>query len=176
MEETKPTVTTRSAGVRYGLILSLISIIYFLVMSVMNINMTEGPARWFSMIFTLAAIFLAHKYFKENGDGFMAYGQGVGIAFWLTLVSTVIYSIFFYVYIKFIDSSFMDMIRDQQLEQLEARGMSDEQIEQAMKFTEMFTSPEALLGFGIFGGVFFGVIIGLIVAIFTQNKRPEMGM
>jgi ABC-type dipeptide/oligopeptide/nickel transport system permease component len=176
MEETTPTITTRAAGVRYGLILSLISIIYFLVMSMMNINMVEGPARWLSLVFTAVLIFLAHKYYKDNGDSYMSYGQGVGIAFWTTLVSTVIYSIFFYVYVKFVDSSFMDMIREQQIEQMEARGMSDEQIEQAMKFAEAFTSPEALLGFGIFGGVLGGVIIGLIVTIFTQNKRPEMGM
>jgi hypothetical protein len=105
----------------------------------------------------------------------MEYGQGIGIAFWLGLVSSAIYSVFFYVYIKFIDSSFLDMIRDQQLEQFEARGMSDEQIEQAMKFANMFTNPEALLGFTLLGGVFFTIIIALIVTIFTQKKNPEPG-
>jgi hypothetical protein len=175
MEETTPAVTTRSTGIRYGLILSLISIIYFLVMTMLSINMTEGPGRWLSMVFTLAVLYMAHQYFKENGDGFMEYGQGIGIAFWLGLVSSAIYSVFFYVYIKFIDSSFLDMIRDQQLEQFEARGMSDEQIEQAMKFANMFTSPEALVGFSLFGGVFFTIIIALIVTIFTQKKNPEPG-
>ena len=104
---TTPTVTTRSVGVRYGIIGGLISIAYFLVLTTAGVDMSQGIGRWAGMIITIVIIFLAHKYFKDNGDGFMSYGQGIGIGFWIGLVSAVISSIFTYIYAKFIDASFI---------------------------------------------------------------------
>jgi hypothetical protein len=174
MEETT-SITTRSAGIRYGLILALVSVIYFLVLTIMNVDMTSGIGRWASILFYVAGIFLAHKYFKDNGTGFMSYGEGIGISFWIGLLSSVISSLFTYIYIKFVDSSFVEMIKEKQIEEMQARGMSDEQIDQGMKFAEMFMSPEAILIFGIIGGIVTILIVGLIVTIFTQKKSPEPG-
>jgi hypothetical protein len=168
-----PTTTTRSVGIRYGLIGGVISIIYFLVLNVAGINMTSGYWSWVGYLITIAILTLAHKYFKEESDGFMSYGQGMGIAFWMGLISAAISSVFTYIYVKFIDNSFMQMIKDKQMEDMEARGMSDEQIEQAMKFASMFSTPEALLIMGLIFGVIGTVIVGLIVTIFTQKKAPE---
>ena len=166
-------VTTRSAGVRYGLIGAVIGIVYFLIITTMGLDMTQGVWRWLSYLFSLVLIVLAHKYYKDNNNGYMAYGQGVGISFWYGVVSAVIGSIFTYIYVKFIDSSFIEMIQQKQQEELAARGMSDEQIEQAMGFARMFSSPEAILIFGIVFGIIGMVILGLIVTIFTQKKAPE---
>lgn len=166
-------VTTRSSGVRYGVIGAVIGIVYFLIITTMEMDMTQGVWRWFSYLITIALLILAHKYYKDNNAGFMSYGQGIGISFWYGLVSGVISSIFTYIYIKFVDSSFIDMIKEKQIEQMEGRGMSDEQIDQAMKFSAMFMSPEAFLIMGIIGGIIGAVIVGLIVSIFTQKKAPE---
>jgi hypothetical protein len=174
MEETT-SITTRSVGIRYGLILALVSVIYFLVLTIMNVDMTSGIGRWASILFYVAGIFLAHKYFKDNGSGFMSYGEGIGISFWIGLLSSVISSLFTYIYIKFFDASFVEMIKEKQIEEMQARGMSDEQIDQGMKFAEMFMSPEAILIFGIIGGIITVLIVGLIVTIFTQKKSPEPG-
>jgi hypothetical protein len=174
MEETaKPSVSTRSAGVRYGLIMAVISIAYFVILTVASVDMTSGIGRWSSSIFYIGVIYLAHKYFKDNGDGFMSYGQGMGVAFWLSLVCTVIYSVFFYIYVKFIDSSFIQAIKDKQMSEMEGRGMSEEQIDQAMKMAGAFMSPEAMFGFSIVGGIIFMMFIALIVTIFTQKKDAE---
>ena len=165
-------VTTRSTGMRYGLFLGGISIDLFLIMALSGMK-PDGPGRWIGVVFTFVIIFLAHKYYKQNGDGFMTIGQGVGIGFWTALTSSVISSIFTYVYVKFIDSGFIDMIKETQLEEMQKRGMSDEQVEQAMKFASMFTSPEAILIFGLVFGIIGGVVIGLIISFFTQKKNPE---
>jgi hypothetical protein len=167
------TVTTRSAGVRYGVIAGIIGVVYFLIVNTTGGDMTQGVWRWASYPITFIIIFLAHKYFKDNGDGFMTYGQGIGISFWSGLVSAVISSIFFYIFIKFIDSSFLDMIKDKQIQQMEERGMSQEQIDQGMKFAGIFMKPEMMFVFGLIGGVITSVICGLIVSIFTQKKGPE---
>lgn len=167
-------VTTKSTGIRFGLISAVIGIIYFIILRVADVDM-QGPASWLGWVITAVLIFLAHKYYKENGDGFLNYSQGIGIAFWLGLVSAAISSVFTYIYIKFVDTAFIDMIKDKQYEDMQSRGMSDEQIDQAMKFAGMFATPEAIFIMGFIMTVISAVIIALIVTLITQNKRPETG-
>jgi hypothetical protein len=176
MEEnvtTTPTITTRSVGVRYGIIGGLISIAYFLVLTTAGIDMSQGFGRWAGMIITIVIIFLAHKYFKDNGDGFMSYGQGIGIAFWLGLISAVISSLFTYIYAQFIDPSFVTTIREKAFADMEAKGTPQSQIDAATPWIEGMTSPLALLLLGLFFGVLITIVIALIISIFTQKPQPE---
>lgn len=174
MEESNaPAVTTRSAGMRYGVILSVISIVLFLGMTFADVDMTQGIGRWVSIPVYLVVIYLAQKYYMDNGDGFMSYGQGMGVTWWLGLISSAIYTVFFYIYIKFIDGSFVETIKQRQMDQMAERGMSEEQIDQAMSFAGAFMTPEAMFIFGLVGGIIFILICGLIVTIFTQKKNPE---
>ncbi len=168
-----PQVTTRSVGVRFGLIAALVGIAYFLVMNVAGIDMTQGFWNWVGYAITLTFVILSQKQFKEKGDGYMSYGQGIGIAFWMGLVSAVISSIFTYIYIKFIDTGFLQLVKDRQIEAMQQKGMSDEQIDQGMKMAAMFMTPEAMLIMMLIGGIIATIIIALIVTIFTQKKNPE---
>ena len=170
---TTPDVTTRSTGVRFGLIGAVIGIVYFVILNVAGVAATGGVWNWISYLITAAIIFFAQKYYKENADGFMSYAQGIGISAWIGIVSGVITSIFVYIYIRFVDGTFLEMVKDKQLEEMQKRGMSDQQIDQAMKFASMFTSPEAIFGFALIGGIVATIIIGLIVTIFTQKKNPQ---
>ncbi len=166
-------ITARDAGIRYGVILSCLSILYFVTVAATGANMTEGIGRWGGLIFTVGVLWFAHKYYKENGDGFMSIGQGVAISFWVSLISSVISSIFTFVYVKYIDDGFIQNLKDRQYDQFLEEGMSDSQIEQAMSISESFMTPNALLLFGIFGGIAMGLIIGLVIALFTQRKNPD---
>jgi hypothetical protein len=166
-------VTTRSTGVRYGLINALFGIVFFLVFVAMGVNIATSPLRWLGYCVTIVIVVLAHMYYKKNGNGYMSYGEGLGIGLWIGLISSVISSIFTYIYVKFIDSGFVDAIKDAQIEEMQKKGMSDEQIDQAMKFASMFMTPEAMFGFGLFFGFLGILVIALIVSIFTQKKAPE---
>jgi hypothetical protein len=166
-------ISTRSVGIRFGLISAVISVAYFVILNLVGIDMTQGVWNWFGYVLIIALLVLAHKYYKDNGDGYMSYGQGIGIALWLGIISALISSIFTYLYIKFIDTTFVETIKDRQMEAMQEKGMSDEQIDQAMQFSAMFMSPEAMFFFILFGGVVATIIIALIVTIFTQKKNPE---
>jgi hypothetical protein len=139
--------------------------------------MSRGIGQWAGLIVPIVIIFLAHKYFKENGDGFMSYGQGIGIGFWYGLIAAVISSIFTYIYAKFIDQSFIAGIREKAIADMEAKGQTQEQIDMAMKFMDCnLMSAEAIFFFGLFFGVLLAVIIALIVTIFTQKPQPEQSI
>jgi hypothetical protein len=172
-ESATPPSTIRSVGVRYGIILSAISIVFFLVLTFAGVDQTQGAGRWVGLIFYLIVIYLAHKNYKEGGDGFMTYGQGMTITLWIGIVCSAIYSLFFYIYIKFIDSTFVEAIKTKAIEDMEAKGMAQDQIDQSMEIAGKFMTPEAMLLFGLIGGIIMIIICGLIVSAFTQNKNPQ---
>jgi hypothetical protein len=171
MEE-NVSITTRAAGIRYGLILAVASIAFFVIMNVAGVDM-QGPLSYIGWAISIAVIYLAHKYYKENGDGYMTIGQGVGIGFWTGLISALISSPFTYIYIKYIDSAFIENIKDKQIEKMQEQGMSDEQIDQAMQFAGSFMSAEAMLVMGFVGGIIMAIIFAVIISLFTKNTPPE---
>ena len=172
--ENVESVTTRSVGLRYGSIMAAVAVLYFVALNVAGVDMTQGIGRWASILFYIGIIVLAHKNYKDSGNGFMSYGEGMGISFWIALITSVISSIFTFIYIKFIDAGFVEQIMDKQREAMEGRGLSEEQIDRAMKMTAKFMTPEMMLVFGIIGGLIMILIVGLIVTIFTQKKNPDI--
>lgn len=173
MEENANFPTTRATGIRFGLFLAVISIAYFLIMTLLGVDMSAGLARWGMWVVTIVMLVLAHKYFKDNGDGFMSYGQGVGIGFWAGLVSSVVSSIFTFIYVSFIDSSFIANIIRKAEEDMQAQGKTQAEIDMAMPWVEKFTTPVALLAMGLIFGILMAVFIALIVSIFTQKQAPR---
>ena len=162
------TVTPRSVGVKFGLISALISVLFFLILAVSGLNAFDNTWNWIGLVISVVLVFLAHKNFKDNGNGFMSYGQGVGIAFWMALVSLVINFIVTYVYVAFIDTGAMDLFYEKQIEEMSSKGMPDDQIDMAISWTKTLFWPMYA-----FFGLFFGVLVGVIVSIFTQKKNPE---
>lgn len=172
--QTAPAVTTRSVGIRYGLIMAVVSIAYFVILNMAGMDMSQGIGRWASLIFNIAIIYMAHKYYKDNGDGFMTIGQGTGIGFWIALISSALSSVFTYIYVKFIDQGFIQQLMDRQREVMEEKGtLTDEQIDQAMNMTSKFMTPELMFVFGFIGGLIILVICAVLVSLFTQKKNPE---
>ncbi|NJM25837.1 MAG: DUF4199 domain-containing protein [Bacteroidia bacterium] len=176
MEETNPTTeeaakqpTVMATGLRYGIISALVGIAWSLVRMVMGINMFDRDwSSWMGIIILIVMVVLAHKYFKDNGDGFMSYGQGLGISMVTITVSILISAVFTYIYMAVIDPGVFETFLDQTREQMESQGQSDDAINTAIEWTK-----KLFWVFFIIGSLFWGLIIGLIVSIFTQKKNPE---
>jgi len=165
-------VTTRSTGIRYGLIGAVVSVVFFLVVSMADVN-PQGGVKYVNWIITVALLLLAHKYYKDSRDGFMSYGEGIAISFWMGLVTGVIYSIFTYIYIKFVDQGFIESLKEMQADAYAESGMSEEQIDKAMSISDKLFTPEWLFLMSLIGTILTNVIIALIVTIFTKKTNPE---
>jgi len=164
--------TTLQTGIRYGVILGLISIIISAISFLANIEQNT-IATVISVVITIAGIYMAHKYFKDEGDGFMSYGQGLGIGTLASVVAGALGGIFSFLYLSFIDDSPLKKAMEQQRIKFEEQGMGDDQIEQAMAMAEKFSSPLMALIFSIVFSLIFGFIISLIVSAITKNVNPE---
>jgi len=159
--------TVRSVGLKYGAILAIVNIVFFLILALTG-HAFENQWGWLGLIFSIAVLFLAHKNFKDEGDGFMSYGQGVGIGFWISLLSVIVGGLFTYTYANIIDPATMDIFYEKQYEGMQEKGMGEEQIEMAVSWTKKLFWP-----LYVCFGIFFGVLVALIVTIFTQKKSPE---
>lgn len=165
--------STRGTGLQYGIIAAAIMIIYSLIIQFAGLAL-ESWVSWVSYLILAVAIYLAHNKFKENGDGFMTYGQGLALGFWVSLAAGVISSIFSFVYISFVDDSLIQQIKEKSRYDMEERGMSDAEIDMAMEMTEKFVSPGMMLVWGIVGTLLIGFLLSLIVSAITKKNNPQL--
>lgn len=167
-------ITTRGTGIKYGGILGLILIAYFMILISVGSSTTDSWIVWSYYILTAGLIFLAQVNFKQIGDGYMSYGQGLGIAFWTVLVSSVMHHAFSVSYMTYIDPDFARVMQDAQRQAMEDRNLSDEEIEAGMKMLARFSTPGMILIIGIVSSLFTGMLVALITTLFTRRENPNM--
>ncbi len=161
-------ITTRSAGVTFGLYTGAVSVAVFLITSLLGMNPFGGGLNYIGTVASIVLLVLAHKKFKDSGDGFMSYGQGFGIGFWFTLVSAALAIGVMYLYINFFDDMPMKLMLEEQATKMQESGTPDSTIETAAEWTKKLFWPIAAAG-GLIGGL----VIAAIVTIFTQKKNPQ---
>lgn len=164
--------SVKKVAMKWGLILGLISVALGMVWNLSGLA-GQSWTGWVILLPMAVILYLANKEFKESGDSFMSYGQGLGIGTLVSVIGGIIGSIFGYIYMTFIDDSAIKLAMDQAYESWEAQGMTDAQISQAEKFSEAFMNPGFFALSGFLLVAFFGFIIALIVSAITRNSRPE---
>lgn len=171
MEETKD-VSPKSVAIKYGLINGLIGIVFFVIVDFTSLH-GSTVLQWVPLLVTAGLMFFAHKEFIKDGDGFMSYGQGLGIGTLMALVSAVLSSIFTYFYVSFINAEYISNLREMTLQNYYESGMNEEMIETSMQYFDQWTTPTSMLIMGIIIGVFAGFIVSLIISAITKKSRPE---
>lgn len=166
-EQTKPAPTVMSVGIKWGIISSLVSIAFFIILVIAGVNAFDNKWGWIGSVFTIVLLVLAHKSFKDQGDGYMTYGQGVGIGFWMGVIATLVAGLFTYIYSNIIDPATMENFYEAQRIQMEERNMPDDQIDVAIEWTK-----KLFWVIYVIGGVVGSLVLALIVSIFTQKRNP----
>ena len=172
METNSTPVTPTTIGLRYGLLTGLVSIIFSFILFVTHAD--QSPVRWLALVILVGAMVMAHNAFKQANGGFMSYSQGLGIGAIMGGVSGVLTTAFNFLYMTFIDPEYMGRIMETTRAKMEEKGgMSDEQIDQAIKMVQKFSSGGWMILFGVVGSVLFGFLIALVVSAITKNSKPE---
>jgi hypothetical protein len=166
---TTTTVTARSTGVRYGFVLGIVIVAYFFILTSIGLHSNQGFWLWFKYAFIIGAIYMAHRYFKYHNGALMEYGQGVSVAVWTGLTFGLLDAVFRYIYIKFIDPSFIQKMQAVQIEEMQRKGMSETEIDQAVGITSLFVNAEFVAVVVFLSALVGAVVIGLVLSIFTRN-------
>jgi len=162
-----------AVAIRYALIVGIINIIYSIILYITDLHITSKFLSYVSFLIIIVGIYLAHKHFKNENGGYMSYGQGLGIGTLLSGIVGLLSGIFTFIYMQFIDTGLMERAQEMQIVELEKRGMSEEQIEQALKMAQSFTSPGMMIVWSIVAFLFVGFLFSLIISAITKHTRPE---
>lgn len=163
----------KQIAVNYGVLLALVSILSLVIMYVANIEKS-----WILSIVgfavTIYLLFTAIKTFKQGNDGFLKLGDALKVGLATALIAGLISAFYSYVHYSIINPEYIDLVLNEAREQMESSGqsMTEEQKQQALSFTESFTTPFMLSTFSLIGSLFFGFIISLISGLILRKEEP----
>lgn len=158
-------------ALKWGGILGLVLILITLIMYMTN---PAGNPSFsiLTLVAMVAFIALGLVEYRRTNEGFMTYGEGMGIGALLSAVAGLLSSAFITFYNVVIDPTIQQRATELAQEQLEKQGMDDDQIEKAMEIAQKFQSPGFVFVAQVFGTIIMGVLLTLIIAAIVRRNRP----
>lgn len=168
-------------GIKYGVICGLVYIICGMGTILIGTEAQTSPListgiGLAMLLGTFFVIFYGVKEFRDTvNGGMLSIGEGVKLGALIALIASILAAAFTLLYHYVIDPGYMDRMMETMRESFEEGGMPEEQIDQAMKWTNMFRSPLISVGFTIVWYSFWGFIKGLISgAILKREPSPSV--
>lgn len=164
--------STARIALKWGCILGLLLMVTTLAMYLTK--QTTNP--WFSMLTLIdmgIVLVLAMREFRLLNSGYMGYSEGLGIGALTSAIAGLLSAGFITFYNVVIDPTIQQRTLDMAREQLEDKGMADEQIDQALAISEKFQSPGFTFIAGTFGTLFIGFLLSLIVAAVIRRTKTN---
>ena len=166
-----------SAGLfalKMGVLFSAISIALTTIFFAAGlIHSGRDPASFIPLLVNaILASVMIKNYRDKQAGGAMSFGSCFGLSFIGFLISGVIGTPFQYLFMNIWHPGLLQKQFDATRAQYLAQGMTDEQIDTAMKWmTTSMTNPAIFIIFGLAGFAFVGAIISLIVAAICKKDR-----
>ena len=160
--------------VKYGLIAGVASIIWTLIMYLTGVDKSDmaNIVNWVAMAVILIFVVLAVKEQRDMNKGYITFGNAFKTSFLTFLISGVIGCAYYYIHTAMIDPSLIEYMRDKAMDEMANKNIPEDQIDIAMKYTNMFLSPGALTAMGFLFNLIIGAIAGLIVAAIMKKDPP----
>ncbi|MEM6967237.1 MAG: DUF4199 domain-containing protein [Bacteroidota bacterium] len=169
-------VSVIKTGVKYGIMLGLAGVISQLVMLLLGMNdsgadpTTSALLNLLSLAISIAIIVFAVRYHRDRElGGFISFGRGMKLCFWLGLVSGIITAIWTWIYQNLIAPESLDAIKTE-IEKIKAQVDDGEVPEMTLTIMEWtyaaVTNPLSIM----VGSLLSILFIGLFVSLFTKRN------
>ncbi|HTX88202.1 MAG TPA: DUF4199 domain-containing protein [Bacteroidales bacterium] len=173
--EPKPRSVSMNA-LYYGILTGAASIVLALILYIAGLYMNRSLG-YLSLLLLIGGMAWGTLEYRKNYlGGFISYGKSFTSCFMIGLFAGILGAIYMFIFARFIYPGFAQEILDKAQQQMLEKNpnMSDSQIEIAMKYTRMFTSPVMMAVWGLLANVFFSVVLGLLVSIFIRKEDKSM--
>jgi hypothetical protein len=101
------------------------------------------------------------------------YGRALGTGVMIALFAGLFSIVTNYLYFQVINPGMSEVIVQAQLDKMEAKGLTGDQLERAEKGVRFFMKPAMMALFGFISSIFWGTIISLIAAAVLKRKATE---
>jgi uncharacterized membrane protein len=169
-------LSPKSTIVTYGLILGGISVVFQLMLFILEMHYQQPPAVGIVSIIIMAGIlvyaFIQHK--KQN-EGFISLSEALKIGLGISLISALIGVVYSLILTNVLDPDTIEKTIDFAFEKMRAENpeMPQNTIDSARGIAEKMASPWIGSAIQIIGALFLGFIISLIGGLFVKKSRPE---
>ena len=175
------TVSSRPAGIKWGLIWGGISVVLALVAYIAGFSDPSSQSLgtyllgFFGIILSVIMIVMAIRQHRdEELGGYIRGGRCVSVGLWAGLVYGVVYGIWTIIFTTFIAPDFYDGVNSMLINEYEEAGMADDFIDKMLGWVKMTQGPVGAFISSLLGGTLFGMIISAIAALFMKKKSPGM--
>lgn len=174
-------VTFLNNALKFGLYYAIFSIVFTLIIYILDIKLYETATSisimFFSLIFAVTFILFGIKAYRQNGlGGKITFGQAFGQGFIIGIIASVISVVFNYILHEFIDPSYLPNMLVDAVDYLESKGIPEEFLEPAIESMESSMTTTGQLKGGLIAGPILSLIISLIVAasVKKDTTTPEI--
>jgi Protein of unknown function (DUF4199) len=165
----------------YGLIMAVASAILVLVLYFLGFHSDPAKlsaAKWIggvgglAIAVTVMVLGVKARRAEVPANEPFGYGPSFRAGFAIAFFDAVFYSIFFYCYLAFINTGFTEMIVQDTMDKMQAKGISGAQLDNVEKGIRFMSSAGMQTASALIGGIIFGVILALIIAAFIKRQAP----
>ncbi|NNC85918.1 MAG: DUF4199 domain-containing protein [Bacteroidia bacterium] len=159
-------------SLKYALYMSVASIALSLILFALGLD-KEQALGMLGIVFTVLFLYLGIKDKKETeGNGFLTFGEGFKRGAAITVIASIINSVFTYIYLSMINLELKDFQMEKEYDKMIERGMSEDQIDMSMNMMDKYF---AFFGIGgaLVGGIIIGLVISLIISAILKKENPD---
>lgn len=165
-----------SAGkfsINYGVILGLVMVVISVLTYVtgLAIQGAQWPTAIYYLVFPIVIFYAIHQYKKRNGN-LLGLGDAIKVGVVIGVISALVFVIYSLIFNYIIDPEFINQMmaaaKDKMIE--DNPEMTQEMIDQGMKFIEMFANPGLMGAFWVAMSAIFGLIYALIGGLIMKKE------
>ena len=165
--------TLMSNSVKYGLYTGIAMVLLSLLFYALDVKATSWP-QYVSIGLLLAGIIVGTLAFRDKcNGGYMSYGRSLGSGVMISLITGVILAVYSYLNSAFLNPEMIQQMMQAAEENMMQKGLSDDQIDQAMSVTNMFMTPAYIAITSLFSMLLWGTLISLLTSIFIKKDNKE---
>lgn len=174
---TESTASSSLIALKYGFISGLLSFLFSTLVNVMGwAESFQESIGWISMIWSLllfvTIIYLCLREFRAQNQGFIGYGQGLGLSTLLGAIGGIVSGGFNYIYIEFIDNTVIQHQLEIAREKMEDQGLSGSELQKAEDVIRLFMHPGIQFISLVVSSLIFYFLLGLIVSAIVKREKP----
>jgi hypothetical protein len=130
--------------------------------------------QWIIYIALIVSILWGSRTYRDIVcEGYISYTQSLGFGLLLSLGASVIFSFFMYVYMKYVDTTYIALVLDQLEMTMYEQEVKEGDIEMIMNIYRSFLTPGAMAVGMIFSYFLIGGVISLLTSFFVKNPKTE---
>jgi len=165
-----------SSSLVAGVLVSVALIIFRLVLFLLDVDKESYIQFGYYIVFALGLAWATYSVRNSKLDGFATYGRAFMIGLYASISIAVIMAVYTYVYMKYIDPSFVDnLLVNAEDKMIETNpDMSEDDLNKALEMTKIFMQPGLMSVFSIFGSIITGALLSIIIAIFAKREQVSI--